>query len=210
MLGLSCTWCRQRPNIPRTAEERSDMPEAGQPDLPIPMMEILQRRHAFMVMMRVQREGQASLAQYQVDPTNAPPDILLQMLMRYESNIVNERLQDDVNGVPISDRTFEVGALNHHSELFSYVDARTYPDINEDNCGICLASINNNSIRSLPCWHTYHLLCIYEWFGRSNPRTCPACRQTYNIIVRADPGPRTETEEDVLRAAEILFGMSDM
>ncbi|KAL5354752.1 hypothetical protein ACLOAV_000841 [Pseudogymnoascus australis] len=208
MWELSCTWCRQHPRIPRTAEERSDMPDAGQPDLPLTEMDIIQRRHAFLVMMCIQREGQVRLAPFEVDPTNAPPDILLDMLIRHDSEIAISRLTDDINGVPISDRVFEVGGLCDHSELFTYVDARTYPDIHEDNCGICITSINTNSIRQLPCGHMYHLLCIYEWFGKSNPRTCPTCRQTYNIIVRRAPATATETAVD-LEAAAILFGLSE-
>ncbi|KFY50318.1 hypothetical protein V496_09427 [Pseudogymnoascus sp. VKM F-4515 (FW-2607)] len=90
-----------------TAEERSDMPDAGQPDLPLTEMDIIQRRHAFLVMMRIQREGQVRLAPYEVDPTNAPPDILLDMLIRHDSEIAISRLTDDINGVPISDRIFE-------------------------------------------------------------------------------------------------------
>lgn len=184
------------------------MPDAGQPDLPLTEMDIIQRRHAFLVMMCIQREGQVRLAPFEVDPTNAPPDILLDMLIRHDSEIAISRLTDDINGVPISDRVFEVGGLCDHSELFTYVDARTYPDIHEDNCGICITSINTNSIRQLPCGHMYHLLCIYEWFGKSNPRTCPTCRQTYNIIVRRAPATATETAVD-LEAAAILFGLSE-
>lgn len=206
MWDLACTWCRQHPNIPRTSEERSDMPAAGQPDPPLPMMEILQRRHTFMTMMRVQREGQARLAPYEVNHTDAPLDILMEMLIRHDSNTANERLRADINGVPLSDRTFEVGALHENSELFSYVDARTYPDIHQDDCGICLTSINNNSIRSLPCGHIYHLICIYEWLARSDPKTCPTCRQTYNIVMSSITENPDEAEADI-DAAAILTGM---
>ncbi|OBT64085.1 hypothetical protein VE03_06684 [Pseudogymnoascus sp. 23342-1-I1] len=206
MWELSCTWCRQQPRIPRTAEERSDMPDPGHPDLPLTTIKIIQRRHAFLCMMRIQREGQRRLIPYEVDPTGAPRDVLLDMLIRHDSEIVINRLTEDVNRVPISDRIYEVGALCDHSELFTYVDARTYPDIHEDNCGICITSINTNSIRQLPCGHMYHLLCIYEWFGRSNPRTCPTCRQVYNIIVRQDAATAEETEAD-LDAAAILFNL---
>ncbi|KFY23079.1 hypothetical protein V493_06112 [Pseudogymnoascus sp. VKM F-4281 (FW-2241)] len=206
MWDLACTWCRQRPNIPRTSEERSDMPAAGQPDLPIPTMELLQRRHAFLIMIRMQREEQTRFSQYEVNPTNAPPDIKLEMLMRHDSYIVNEQLTNNINRVPISDRVFEVGALHEHSELFSYVDGRTYPDINEDDCVICITSINTNSIRQLPCGHMYHLLCIYQWFGQSSSRTCPTCRQAYHIILRTDAATATEADAD-LDAARILSGM---
>lgn len=182
------------------------MPVAGQPDRPLTMTEILRRRHTFTVMMRIQREGQTKLTQYEVNPANAPPDVLLEMLIRHDSNIAERRLLDDMRRVPLSDRIFEVGALHDHSEVFTYVDEKTYPDIHEDNCGICLMSINNNSIRQLPCGHIYHLICVYEWLARSNPKTCPTCRQTYNVVVRAVAANASETEADI-EAAAILSGM---
>lgn len=183
------------------------MPDDGQPDLPLTIPEILRRRHLFMVMVRVQREGQARLAQYEVNSASAPQDVLLEMLIKHDSDIVERRLIDDLNRVPISDRIYEIGALHDHSELFTYVDYRGDPDIQQDNCGICISSIYVDSIRQLPCGHRYHLSCIYEWFGRSsNPRSCPTCRQTYILTLRDVAADAKETEEDI-EAAAILSGM---
>ncbi|KFY05368.1 hypothetical protein O988_00044 [Pseudogymnoascus sp. VKM F-3808] len=81
------------------------------------------------------------------------------------SDIVERRLIDDLNRVPISDRIYEIGALHDHSELFTYVDYRGDPDIQQDNCGICISSIYVDSIRQLPCrntlWDGYVSITIY-------------------------------------------------
>ncbi|KFY42698.1 hypothetical protein V495_04376 [Pseudogymnoascus sp. VKM F-4514 (FW-929)] len=96
------------------------------------------------------------------------------------SDIVERRLIDDLNRVPISDRIYEIGALHDHSELFTYVDYRGDPDIQQDNCGICISSIYVDSIRQLP--------------------------QTYILTLRDVAADAKETEEDIAAAA-ILSGM---
>ncbi|KFX87163.1 hypothetical protein V490_08491 [Pseudogymnoascus sp. VKM F-3557] len=96
------------------------------------------------------------------------------------SDIVERRLIDDLNRVPISDRIYEIGALHDHSELFTYVDYRGDPDIQQDNCGICISSIYVDSIRQLP--------------------------QTYILTLRDVAADAKEAEEDIAAAA-ILSGI---
>ena len=43
-----------------------------------------------------------------------------------------------------------------------------------EQCSICQTSFNDQIIRTLPCNHCFHALCIDEWFCTHN--TCPLCR----------------------------------
>lgn len=53
------------------------------------------------------------------------------------------------------------------------------------DCTICYETINeNDSTYTLPCNHTYHTLCINQWFSVSS--TCPMCRQKILTIPDSD------------------------
>ena len=48
----------------------------------------------------------------------------------------------------------------------------------EDLCLLCLAKFENKAIVAvLPCNHSYHAICCWDWFARS--LHCPVCRQKY-------------------------------
>lgn len=50
-------------------------------------------------------------------------------------------------------------------------------------CLICEDSLEECEIVTLECNHTYHKVCIYEWYkynvGKS---TCPICRQKFTLL----------------------------
>jgi hypothetical protein len=45
----------------------------------------------------------------------------------------------------------------------------------EDNCSICLETIDHTNIKSLGCNHKFHVNCIDEWLQIR--RQCPLCRR---------------------------------
>ncbi|CAF0904919.1 unnamed protein product [Rotaria sordida] len=45
----------------------------------------------------------------------------------------------------------------------------------EDQCLICLENLSLNKTETFPCNHTFHRMCLEEWFKIE--RTCPLCRQ---------------------------------
>ena len=46
----------------------------------------------------------------------------------------------------------------------------------DDECSICLQTLNSQKIKVLPCEHTFHTDCILEWLTNTN--TCPICRKS--------------------------------
>jgi hypothetical protein len=48
----------------------------------------------------------------------------------------------------------------------------------EDNCSICLETIDHTDIKSLGCNHSFHINCIDEWLKIR--RQCPLCRHYEN------------------------------
>ncbi len=44
----------------------------------------------------------------------------------------------------------------------------------ENNCTICLGSLNSKTNKTLKCNHIFHINCITEWFIKNN--SCPICR----------------------------------
>ncbi len=45
----------------------------------------------------------------------------------------------------------------------------------EDQCLICLESLNSNKTEKFECQHIFHRNCLEEWFKIE--RTCPLCRK---------------------------------
>jgi hypothetical protein len=45
----------------------------------------------------------------------------------------------------------------------------------EDQCLICLENLSSNKTETFPCQHTFHRVCLEEWF--KTERTCPLCRK---------------------------------
>ncbi|CAF0903256.1 unnamed protein product [Rotaria sordida] len=45
----------------------------------------------------------------------------------------------------------------------------------EDQCLICLENLSLNKTETFPCNHTFHRMCLEEWFKIE--RTCPLCRK---------------------------------
>jgi hypothetical protein len=47
-----------------------------------------------------------------------------------------------------------------------------------DNCSICTEPQDTDVIKILACGHTFHLLCVLEWFKSNSARrgSCPNCR----------------------------------
>ena len=50
-------------------------------------------------------------------------------------------------------------------------------DIDSD-CSICLSTMQEKEVRSLPCIHTFHVECIDMWLKKS--ARCPLCRRELN------------------------------
>ncbi|KAG0531739.1 hypothetical protein BDA96_04G047900 [Sorghum bicolor] len=76
--------------------------------------------------------------------------------------------------------------------LLTTTTAGTTDDDDDDNCAICLkpladpadhdkeeptaADVDNiTKLRAMPCFHTFHQHCIFEWLRRS--AACPLCRR---------------------------------
>ena len=45
-------------------------------------------------------------------------------------------------------------------------------------CSICFNVIQKEDLCTLDCNHSFHKICIYKWFIKTN--TCPICRQDLN------------------------------
>lgn len=88
----------------------------------------------------------------------------------YESNdeiyteiLINEKKQE----------TLLENTLSKHTSIFKLDNSY------EKCCSICLDNMEKNElVRSLPCFHTYHVKCIDDWFFRNKekfPPICPDC-----------------------------------
>ena len=44
-----------------------------------------------------------------------------------------------------------------------------------DNCGICMDTLNENNISILQCTHVFHTECVEQWLQTRN--VCPKCKQ---------------------------------
>jgi hypothetical protein len=45
-------------------------------------------------------------------------------------------------------------------------------------CSICFENINNNNVKYLPCFHSFHSSCINKWIDKKKNPKCPLCRST--------------------------------
>lgn len=54
----------------------------------------------------------------------------------------------------------------------------------DDDCPICLATLNTRAVRLRACGHGFHSGCIESWWERS--LTCPVCKLDY---AQLDPRP---------------------
>jgi len=43
-------------------------------------------------------------------------------------------------------------------------------------CSICFENINNNNVKYLPCFHSFHSSCINKWVDKKKNPKCPLCR----------------------------------
>ncbi|PNT65468.1 LOW QUALITY PROTEIN: hypothetical protein BRADI_4g42915v3 [Brachypodium distachyon] len=51
----------------------------------------------------------------------------------------------------------------------------TAAEAREDRCAVCLEKFKaGEKLRTLPCGHSFHQGCIFEWLGISG--SCPLCR----------------------------------
>ncbi len=58
-----------------------------------------------------------------------------------------------------------------------------FSSANNEDCSICLTTINNKQKHQLKCTHQFHTNCINEWLKNSN--SCPICRCV--IIKKCEP-----------------------
>ncbi|CAF3425090.1 unnamed protein product [Rotaria sp. Silwood1] len=63
--------------------------------------------------------------------------------------------------------------LSKKTEHNTTTNNNNEPAITEDQCLICLESLNSNKTETFPCNHTFHRICLEEWFKIE--RTCPLC-----------------------------------
>jgi hypothetical protein len=69
---------------------------------------------------------------------------------------------------PLS-RPVSLNIIQRNTTVEGYSSTRT------GNCVICQIDLNKkDATRSLPCNHTFHIMCIDRWFCERN--TCPTCR----------------------------------
>jgi hypothetical protein len=52
-------------------------------------------------------------------------------------------------------------------------------DAQDDNCTVCLETLDSDVIKVLRCSHCFHITCIIPWFTSDGARrgSCPACRR---------------------------------
>lgn len=96
------------------------------------------------------------------------------------------QLDESGSGAPPAS-TEQIDALPTMSVIQSHVDAKL-------NCNICMEDFElDEPVRSLPCKHFYHPVCISTWLQLHG--TCPVCRQSVNDLVP----PVTDDSSDTTR-----------
>jgi len=50
-----------------------------------------------------------------------------------------------------------------------------------EECPVCLDSCCHKDLLTLPCGHSFHTICILEWFDKQ--MTCPVCRRRFTWVV---------------------------
>jgi hypothetical protein len=63
----------------------------------------------------------------------------------------------------------EITNLNNLNNLDSLV-------INNQECSICVETLNDNIAIKLKCNHIFHHKCLKEWLDKSKNKDCPLCR----------------------------------
>ncbi|KAL1223898.1 RING-H2 finger protein ATL43 [Cardamine amara subsp. amara] len=69
--------------------------------------------------------------------------------------------------------------------------ALLYPSVQgrgeEECCSVCLMRMEEEDvIKSLPCSHEFHSLCVETWFNVSSKICCPLCRFSPATIILTD------------------------
>lgn len=94
------------------------------------------------------------------------------------------QLDESGSGAPPAS-TEQIDALPTVSIIQSQVDAKL-------QCNICMEDFQlDESVRTLPCKHFYHPVCISTWLQLHG--TCPVCRQSVNDAVPNDSSDTTRT-----------------
>ena len=65
----------------------------------------------------------------------------------------------------------------------------------DSECSICLSTMVEEEVRSLPCIHTFHVKCIDRWLLKKSAR-CPLCRRALNDYLLAEDSSADETSTD--------------
>ncbi|PIA54702.1 hypothetical protein AQUCO_00900934v1 [Aquilegia coerulea] len=66
-------------------------------------------------------------------------------------------------------------SLAEKNQDFTRVDGNMKPSEDELTCSVCLEQVNvGELIRSLPCLHQFHAICIDPWLRQQG--TCPVCK----------------------------------
>ncbi|EOA23290.1 hypothetical protein CARUB_v10018326mg [Capsella rubella] len=56
----------------------------------------------------------------------------------------------------------------------------------EECCSVCLMRMEEKDVKSLPCSHEFHSLCVDTWFSVSRKICCPLCRFSPATILLTD------------------------
>jgi hypothetical protein len=74
------------------------------------------------------------------------------------------------------------------------LQAKTLEQEEQENCSICLDGQLTKEV-TLPCTHTYHKVCIKQWFAKKKTFICPLCKTTYESLpYPEEPEPREDLE----------------
>ena len=100
--------------------------------------------------------------------------IRIPTISTYNNNFGTENEMDEVIGISMASayprsRPVPLNIIQQQTTVEGYSSTRT------GNCVICQIDLNKkDATRSLPCNHTFHIMCIDRWFCERN--TCPTCR----------------------------------
>ncbi|XP_011308388.1 RING finger protein 11 [Fopius arisanus] len=94
--------------------------------------------------------------------------------------ITSSTVTDDEQQVRIAKR---IGLIQH-------LPTREYDGTKKGECVICMMELTiGESVRYLPCMHTYHAVCIDDWLLRS--LTCPSCMEPVDAALINSYHPTT-------------------
>lgn len=139
------------------------------------------------------------------------PLLISSILLSYHEDLFNKRINKIIktvikksslrdnkikNNIP-----FEKEKDKENEKIESLKDENELKDINENlnsiskrsslqiTCAICLCDIvDMNIISILPCsnYHSYHTICLQEWFNSNT--SCPICRKDFSYLFISDNG----------------------